>query len=734
MYKKSQPHENISDIFKRKNKDTPFLSHEEYTTYLFLIVDFKINNHLSKLEQLCLSSEFSTNSIMYPDFQFIRNHCDQRIAIFFEHTEFIGEEFQIDDLFDYVEQRAKVTANPLPIYEVAKNLKMNHFTFFCFICGMLSATQKEYSHIFRIINGDDNKLAPTFDGLSRLFFGEHYPIAQLYAKISKTMDTLGKIFDLNIFKDFPLSTYISPDKRLIDYLFGNNSSIENHETYGSFFSVLNNSTPTIPLIANQAVLEHLQISYDDGIRIFTLFGEEGCGKTFTLKHFCAANQLSCIMLDCQKIFSNEVDIVRNVFWTVARECMLTNACCCFTNLRPDIQEHFSRYLDLAIHTLTKRNLTIFTLSRDSLPLQEFTKLGITQLDIPTPNYMESQALWRFYANSHHLLDEIDFKEMATKFLFTPGNIKNALTLAKSLALMKKSTYISQSVLFEACNRQISHALAEKATKLKVVFTWDDIVIASDQRRTLQNACNQMKYRKMVLDDLDYKSKFPYGCGLSILLFGAPGTGKSMCAQVIANELKLELYRVDLSKILDKYIGETEKSIAMIFNEAKKTNVVLFFDECDTLFSKRVESNENNNAQNNNKVAMLLQEIESYSGISVLATNLKANIDPAFFRRMKFVVEFQRPDANTRYHLWTTSIPKQTCLAQDVDFKFLAEKCDFVGGNIKNCIYNAAFLAISEQENQQVHMKHYIQAVQYEYVKLGKIFNKTDFIPYSYLLD
>lgn len=255
-------------------------------------------------------------------------------------------------------------------------------------------------------------------------------------------------------------------------------------------------------------------------------------------------------------------------------------------------------------------------------------------------------------------------------------------------------------------------------------------LTGEMRETLEHAIDQMNFRKQVYDNWHYTKKYPYGRGLSVLLFGAPGTGKSMCAQVIAHELNLELYRVDLSKVIDKYVGETEKSISMIFREAKKCNVVLFFDECDTLFAKRSDDGGSNQASNNNKTALLLQEVEAYDGVSVLATNYKHNIDPAFFRRMKYIVEFQFPNADTREMLWRTTIPKDTPLAEDVDIRFLAEKFEFAGGNIKNCILNAAFLAAADGDGKEVRMKHYLQAIRYEYVKTGKVFTRSDFEPYA----
>ena len=390
-------------------------------------------------------------------------------------------------------------------------------------------------------------------------------------------------------------------------------------------------------------------------------------------------------------------------------------------------------MDIAFGTIGVQGITAFVISREKLAMKNITNNEFTELEIPTPANQEREDCWRYFSKEYALAQDVDLAEMATKFLFTPGKIKSALKNARSLATMDKEILIPRGTLFRGCYNQMSSELTQKATKVKANFGFEDIVMNKDQRETLEHAIDQMNFRKQVYDNWNYTKKYPYGRGLSILLFGAPGTGKSMCAQVIAHELNLELYRVDLSKVIDKYVGETEKSISMIFREAKKCNVVLFFDECDTLFAKRSDDGGSNQSSNNNKTALLLQEVEAYDGVSVLATNYKHNIDPAFFRRMKYIVEFQFPDADTREMLWRTTIPKGTPLGEDVDIRFLAERFEFVGGNIKNCILNAAFLAAADGDGKEVCMKHYLQAVRYEFIKVGKVFTRADFEPYASMI-
>lgn len=549
--------------------------------------------------------------------------------------------------------------------------------------------------------------------------------------MSVGLEQLQPILDLRVNGSMPFSTVVTPDKRIIDFLFGKHP-MQLDENYIRFFKMLTDDRELDPIMANQGQLDAMEISYREGVRIFSFFGDEGSGRKFFIKQFCKKNGMGAISVNCKKLFVYDFTFVEKALWAVTRECILTNSCCCLDELtfHEEEKDKFLGYMDLAFAKLVGKGLLVYALSKEKMPMRDITKEEFTELEIPTPTTQEREECWRLFAKDYALGDDIDLLEMATKFLFTPGKIKAALANARSLATMNKDILIPRATLFQGCNNQMSSELTQKATKVKANFGFEDIVMNRDQRETLEHAIDQMNFRKQVYDNWHYTKKYPYGRGLSVLLFGAPGTGKSMCAQVIAHELNLELYRVDLSKVIDKYVGETEKSISMIFREAKKCNVVLFFDECDTLFAKRSDDGGSNQASNNNKTALLLQEVEAYDGVSVLATNYKHNIDPAFFRRMKYIVEFQFPNADTREMLWRTTIPKDTPLAEDVDIRFLAEKFEFAGGNIKNCILNAAFLAAADGDGKEVRMKHYLQAIRYEYVKTGKVFTRSDFEPYA----
>ena len=741
--------------------------------YLFAVVNYALEKQLAKMKVIFSTGQGDYKNVLYPDLETAYDICMGKSVSFMQkegkeeetdvrEEEEVFEEKELVDLFsDYFEENqsaevkeeeAELTVEEMmkfieskvmesaqedgdfSFYKLCKRMEYDSFTTFAFACGILSSMQVEYAGVFQIINENGNFSAPTIEVCGRLYYGEHFSITRAYGSMSRCLEYLKPLLDLPISDQMPFSTAITIDKRIIDYLFGFDKN-RLDENYRRFFHILMKEEELDPVMANQGVLDAMEISYNEGVRIFSYYGDEGSGRKFFIKHFCKKNGMGAISIDCKKLFEYDFNFVQKALWAVTRECILAEAACCLDELtfREDEKEKFFGYLDLAFTRLTEQRILAFALSKEKINFKEITKQEYTQLELPPPTNQERENCWVYFAKNYSLEGDVSLSEMATKFLFTPGKIKAALHTARSYATMDRNILIPRNTLFKGCNNQMSSELTQKATRVEAKFGFEDIVMNHDQRETLEHAIDQMNFRKQVYDNWDYNKKYPYGRGLSVLLFGAPGTGKSMCAQVIAHELNLELYRVDLSKVIDKYVGETEKSISMIFREAKKCNVVLFFDECDTLFAKRSDDGGSNQASNNNKTALLLQEVEAYDGVSVLATNYKHNIDPAFFRRMKYIVEFQFPDADTREMLWKTTIPKGTPLGEDVDIRFLAEKFEFVGGNIKNCILNAAFLAAADGDGKEVCMKHYLQAIRYEFVKTGKVFTRSDFEPYASLV-
>jgi SpoVK/Ycf46/Vps4 family AAA+-type ATPase len=212
-----------------------------------------------------------------------------------------------------------------------------------------------------------------------------------------------------------------------------------------------------------------------------------------------------------------------------------------------------------------------------------------------------------------------------------------------------------------------------------------------------------------------------GKGLNVLFSGPPGTGKTMAGDVIANELSLTLYKIDLSQVVSKYIGETEKNLERIFTAAQSTNAILFFDEADALFGKRSEVKDAHDRYANIEVGYLLQKMEEYEGVAILATNLRSHMDDAFVRRMHAIVEFPFPDEMHRRRIWEVLFPPEAPLGEDVDFWSLAREVRLAGGNIKTIVLTAAFYAAAE--GSRIGMAHLLLAARREYQKMGRTWDE-----------
>ncbi len=278
-----------------------------------------------------------------------------------------------------------------------------------------------------------------------------------------------------------------------------------------------------------------------------------------------------------------------------------------------------------------------------------------------------------------------------------------------------------SALWQACRAQSHPRLGELAQRIQPMAGWDDLVLPAAQIQTLREAAMHVRQRMQVYEAWGFAGKSARGLGISALFAGASGTGKTMAAEVLANELQLDLYRIDLSQVVSKYIGETEKNLRRVFDAAEQGGAILLFDEADALFGKRSEVKDSHDRYANVEVSYLLQRMEAYRGLAILTTNLKDAIDTAFLRRIRFVVQFPFPDAAQRAEIWRRIFPAQTP-TEGLDAQRLA-RLGVAGGNIRNIALNAAFLAADLGE--PVRMSHLLKAAQAEYTKLEKPLSEAE---------
>jgi SpoVK/Ycf46/Vps4 family AAA+-type ATPase len=362
---------------------------------------------------------------------------------------------------------------------------------------------------------------------------------------------------------------------------------------------------------------------------------------------------------------------------------------------------------------------------------------LATFELAAPGLVERRRLWEEIAvrsalQSLKIESGVSWADLAVKFRVTPGEMEAALETAAGAARLRNPTVIaiSNADLHRGLYAQSNQKLSTLGRKLKPRYTWPDIILPPNALAQLRELCAQICHRETVYEDWGFDRKLSLGKGLCALFSGQSGVGKTMAVEVIANELRLEVFKIDLSNVVSKYIGETEKNLARVFEEAECSNAILFFDEADALFGKRSEVKDAHDRYANIEINYLLQRMEEFEGLVILATNLRKNVDDGFFRRMQFVIDFPFPDVAHRYRIWQHHFPPEAP-AEDIDFGYLAERFALSGGNIKNIVVNAAFLAA--QNGRVIRMEHLIHATRREYEKAGRLCTESDFAPYQALV-
>jgi winged helix domain-containing protein/ATPase family protein associated with various cellular activities (AAA) len=341
-----------------------------------------------------------------------------------------------------------------------------------------------------------------------------------------------------------------------------------------------------------------------------------------------------------------------------------------------------------------------------------------------PGYESRYELWKqLIGDAGIRTDANSLTTLANNFRLSPEQIAKAVGTAQqrlewqlTIAPSISETEI-ESELFAAARRQTGLELAALTSKLQLVHEWSDIVLPEDTLELLREICQRVKHNHDVMERGGFGKKLSSGKGTSVLFAGSSGTGKTMAAGIIANELALDLFRIDLSSVVSKYIGETEKNLERIFNAAGQSNSVLLFDEADALFGKRSAVSDAHDRYANVEISYLLQKMEEYEGITVLTSNLRANIDEGFWRRLAFTVHFPFPEEQTREQIWKKVWPAETIVDEDVDFVQLAHRFRLSGGNIRNIALAAAFLAAAAR--RPVSVADILRATRREYAKVGK---------------
>jgi SpoVK/Ycf46/Vps4 family AAA+-type ATPase len=343
---------------------------------------------------------------------------------------------------------------------------------------------------------------------------------------------------------------------------------------------------------------------------------------------------------------------------------------------------------------------------------------IVTLDVGRPTPGEQREIWRQALGPAESSLNGTIDRVVSQFSMNAGSIESVaarLAIGITASDSKRSPETSARLLWDACRDHARPRLDDLAQRIEPAAVWEDLVLPEEEREVLRQIAAHVRQRSRVYQEWGFEGKGKRGLGISALFAGASGTGKTMAAEVLAGELELDLYRIDLSSVVSKYIGETEKNLRRLFDAAESGGVVLLFDEADALFGKRSEVKDSHDRYANIEVSYLLQRMEAYRGLAILTTNLKSALDTAFLRRIRFVVQFPFPDIAQRAEIWRRIFPAATP-TEGLDTARLA-RLNIAGGNIRNIALNGAFLAADAGE--PVMMKHLLAAAKSEYTKLER---------------
>ena len=342
------------------------------------------------------------------------------------------------------------------------------------------------------------------------------------------------------------------------------------------------------------------------------------------------------------------------------------------------------------------------------------------LEVNKPVIGEQMALWKHTLGEIGAILDGEMESLVSQFDMSAHLIRRVSaevveTLYRKTSENKPSTIQIKDLLWEKCCAVTRPSLDNLAQRIKPVAVWENLILPETPKLALKEIAMQVRQRLTVYETWGFAANCSRGLGITVLFTGESGTGKTMASEVLANDLHLDLYRIDLSQVVNKYIGETEKNLKKIFDAAEDGGAILLFDEADALFGKRSEVKDSHDRYANIEVSYLLQRMESYRGLAILTTNLKSALDKAFLRRLRFIVQFPFPDTRQRKEIWQHIFPDQTP-TEELDWEKLA-RLNIAGGNIRNIAMNAAFIAANE--GLPVSMSNISRAARSEYAKLEK---------------
>ena len=468
----------------------------------------------------------------------------------------------------------------------------------------------------------------------------------------------------------------------------------------------------------RSAVDHALENQETGPRLL-LIGAPGSGRRSSLQDALARTGRGLVEVHLDRL-PEDADAADGMLRLVAREALMRN---CGLLLRGDVRFAVASPepgRDQALKQLIGAHPGLLAISaRRTVPHIHVAASAVIELELPRHQQAPGIEIWRSALADAGLSDKLA-DNLASRFDVAPGVAFDiARQVAKNQQFLTAGAADAETAehIATAFHRRASHVLDQMADRVETTLTWDDVVLPADVLEVLDEIQMHARFRNRVMDEWGFRRVLTYGRGLSCLFHGPPGTGKTMVAAILARSLGQEMFRIDLSRIISKWVGQTEKNLARIFDEAERGRVILLFDEADSLFAKRTEVKGASDRFANMEVNYLLQRMEQFDGISLLTTNFERSFDDAFKRRLKFRVHFPIPSVEQRTLMWERMIPAETPRAPDTYFEELGLQYRMSGGSIKNAVLRAAFYAA--QADQPLGHEHLVRAAEAELREMGR---------------
>jgi len=520
-----------------------------------------------------------------------------------------------------------------------------------------------------------------------------------------------RLLDVTGGDDEPLLTRrLSVDERVTDYMRGVNRI---DARIAPLLALAPEALPSKSAIDAGAESAKLIAEAEHWVTVNLIGVAEG-GARDAAWHACDTLGLRPHVLDLAGFAARPAEDRSKLTALLGREALLAGLAVVVDGTHASRGGEAARAIDELIGSLAA---TLFVISAERWP----NGRGVAAVHATRPSRAEQRTLWRAALDPHANSVNGEVDAIVQQFDMGPGGIADVVARVARRA----PDGITGRELWRACREQTGAALDELARRVTPCYGWDDIVVSDDVRAQLRELAAQVQQRGRVYETWGLGRQLGRGRGITALFAGPSGTGKTMAAEILAAHLELDLYRIDLAGVVSKYIGETEKNLRRVFEAAERSGAILFFDEADALFGSRTEVRDSHDRYANLEINYLLQRMEDYSGLAILATNRRAALDAAFLRRLRFAIDFSFPGADDRQRIWERVFPAEAA-TRGLEYAFLS-RLDLSGGNIRSVAVNAAFLAAAEES--PIGMEQVVRAAAREYVKLSKPISAAEFGAY-----